>query len=42
MGRFATPDEMSGTVLFLISDWAKFITGIVIPVDGGFSAYSGV
>jgi NAD(P)-dependent dehydrogenase (short-subunit alcohol dehydrogenase family) len=42
MGRFATPDEMTGTVLFLISDWAKFITGIVIPVDGGFSAYSGV
>jgi NAD(P)-dependent dehydrogenase (short-subunit alcohol dehydrogenase family) len=42
MGRFATPDEMSGTVLFLISDWAKFVTGIVIPVDGGFSAYSGV
>ncbi len=42
MGRFATPDEMAGTVLFLISGWAKFITGIVIPVDGGFSAYSGV
>jgi NAD(P)-dependent dehydrogenase (short-subunit alcohol dehydrogenase family) len=42
MGRFGTPGEMSGTVLFLVSDWAKFVTGIVIPVDGGFSAYSGV
>jgi NAD(P)-dependent dehydrogenase (short-subunit alcohol dehydrogenase family) len=42
VGRFGTPDEMTGTVLFLVSDWAKFVTGIVIPVDGGFSAYSGV
>jgi NAD(P)-dependent dehydrogenase (short-subunit alcohol dehydrogenase family) len=42
MGRFGTPEEMSGTVLFLVSDMARFITGVVIPVDGGFNAYSGV
>lgn len=42
MERYGTPEELSGTVTFLLSDWAKFITGIVIPIDGGFSAYSGV
>ena len=42
MGRFGTPEEMSGTVLFLVSDLARFVTGVVIPVDGGFNAYSGV
>ncbi|MFW5889901.1 MAG: SDR family oxidoreductase [Marinilabiliaceae bacterium] len=42
MERYGTPEELSGTVVFLLSDWAKFITGIVVPVDGGFSAYSGV
>jgi NAD(P)-dependent dehydrogenase (short-subunit alcohol dehydrogenase family) len=42
MGRFGTPEEMTGTVLFLVSDWARFVTGVVIPVDGGFNAYSGV
>ncbi|MEL7233322.1 MAG: D-mannonate oxidoreductase, partial [Chloroflexota bacterium] len=31
-----------GTVLWLVSDASKFVTGIVVPVDGGFSAYSGV
>ena len=42
MERYGEPEELSGTVLYLMSDWAKFITGVVIPVDGGFSAYSGV
>lgn len=42
MQRFGTPDELQGALLFLISDMSKFVTGIVLPVDGGFSAYSGV
>lgn len=43
MGRFGKTEELSGSLLFLLNnDAAGFITGIVIPVDGGFSAYSGV
>ena len=43
MGRFGKADELIGTLLFLLSkDASGFINGIVIPVDGGFSAYSGV
>jgi len=43
MGRFGEAEELLGSLLFLLSnDAAGFITGIVIPVDGGFSAYSGV
>jgi len=42
MKRFGTADELQGTLLFLISDLSRFVTGIVVPVDGGFSAYSGV
>jgi NAD(P)-dependent dehydrogenase (short-subunit alcohol dehydrogenase family) len=42
MGRFGQPDELVGTALWLLSDAAKFVTGIVVPVDGGFSAFSGV
>jgi NAD(P)-dependent dehydrogenase (short-subunit alcohol dehydrogenase family) len=43
MGRFGNTDELEGALLFLLNDKAaSFITGIVIPVDGGFSAYSGV
>jgi NAD(P)-dependent dehydrogenase (short-subunit alcohol dehydrogenase family) len=42
MGRFGEPDEIIGTLLYLISDLSKFVTGVVIPVDGGFNAYSGV
>jgi len=42
MGRFGQPDELVGTVLWLLSDAAKFVTGVVVPVDGGFSAFSGV
>ena len=42
MGRFGVPSELLGTMFYLLSPAAEFITGIVIPVDGGFSAYSGV
>lgn len=42
MERYGEPEELTGTVLYLLSDWATFITGVVIPIDGGFSAYSGV
>ncbi|MCU0409816.1 MAG: SDR family oxidoreductase [Bacteroidales bacterium] len=42
MGRYAEPEELVGTMLYLLSDTSSFVTGAVIPVDGGFSAYSGV
>jgi len=42
MGRFGQPDELVGTVMWLLSDAAKFVTGVVVPIDGGFSAFSGV
>ncbi len=43
MGRFGEPQELLGALLFLVDEKAaSFVTGIVIPVDGGFSAYSGV
>lgn len=42
MGRFGCPDDICGTALFLVSDMSAFITGVVIPVDGGFNAYAGV
>ena len=42
MERYCVPDELCGTLLYLVSDMSKFVTGVVIPVDGGFSAYSGV
>lgn len=42
MSRYGQPDELSGTVIWLLSDAAKYVTGIVVPVDGGFSAFSGV
>jgi NAD(P)-dependent dehydrogenase (short-subunit alcohol dehydrogenase family) len=42
MGRYAEPGELVGTMLYLLSDTSSFVTGVVIPVDGGFSAYSGV
>ena len=43
MGRFGEREELAGAVLFLLNnDAAGFITGVTIPIDGGFSAYSGV
>ena len=42
MGRFGDYEEIHGTILYLLSDFSKFITGVVIPIDGGFNAYSGV
>ncbi|SRR6266487_577550 len=42
MGRLGDPDDLVGTLLWLVSPASSFVTGIVVPVDGGFSAYSGV
>lgn len=42
MKRFGEPDELIGAAVWLCSDAAKFVTGIVVPVDGGFSAFGGV
>ncbi len=43
LGRFGVPEDLTGTLLFLADEnYSKFVTGVVIPVDGGFSAYSGV
>ncbi|MEL4308873.1 SDR family oxidoreductase [Joostella sp. CR20] len=42
MKRFGTPDELQGVANWLASDTASFVTGVVIPIDGGFSAFSGV
>ncbi len=42
MGVFGEPDDLNGTVLYLLSDLSRFITGICIPVDGGYSAFGGV
>lgn len=42
MGRFGEPTELLGTTLWLLSDASRFVTGVVVPVDGGFSAFSGV
>jgi NAD(P)-dependent dehydrogenase (short-subunit alcohol dehydrogenase family) len=42
MGRFGHPEDLLGTIFWLLSPASKFVTGIVVPVDGGFSAYSGV
>lgn len=42
MNRFGNADELNGAIHYLCSDASKFVTGIVIPIDGGFSAFSGV
>lgn len=43
MGRFGVPEDLDGTLLWLLSDKASgFVNGVVVPVDGGFAAYSGV
>jgi NAD(P)-dependent dehydrogenase (short-subunit alcohol dehydrogenase family) len=42
MGRFGKPEDLLGTVLWLLSPASQFVTGIIVPVDGGFSAFGGV
>ena len=42
MGRFGAPEDLIGATIWLLSPAASFVTGIVVPVDGGFSAFSGV
>lgn len=42
MNRFGEPEELVGTAIWLCSDASRFVTGAVIPVDGGFSAFSGI
>ena len=42
MGRYGNPEDLVSSTLYLCNDSSSFVTGIVIPIDGGFSAYSGV
>jgi NAD(P)-dependent dehydrogenase (short-subunit alcohol dehydrogenase family) len=42
MGRFGEPEDLLGTVLWLVSPASAFVTGVVVPIDGGFNAYAGV
>jgi NAD(P)-dependent dehydrogenase (short-subunit alcohol dehydrogenase family) len=42
MGKFGKPEDLNGALLWLVSEASAFVTGIVVPIDGGFSAYSGV
>jgi NAD(P)-dependent dehydrogenase (short-subunit alcohol dehydrogenase family) len=42
VGKYGEPKDLQGAVLFLLSDLSSFITGVVLPVDGGYSAYGGV
>jgi NAD(P)-dependent dehydrogenase (short-subunit alcohol dehydrogenase family) len=42
MGRFGQPEDLFGAVLWLLSPASSFVTGVVLPIDGGFAAYSGV
>jgi NAD(P)-dependent dehydrogenase (short-subunit alcohol dehydrogenase family) len=42
IGRFGEPQDLLGIVRWLLSPGAAFVTGVVIPIDGGFSAYAGV
>lgn len=42
MGKFGEPQDLTGTLLWLCSNGASFVTGVVVPIDGGFSAFSGV
>lgn len=41
-GRFGDPEDLIGTAIWLISDAARFVTGVVVPIDGGYSAFGGV
>jgi len=40
MGRFGQPDDLIGTLVWLLSDASSFVTGVVVPIDGGFSSYA--
>jgi NAD(P)-dependent dehydrogenase (short-subunit alcohol dehydrogenase family) len=40
MGRYGKPEELLGTVVWLLSDASSFVTGVVVPIDGGFSSYT--
>jgi NAD(P)-dependent dehydrogenase (short-subunit alcohol dehydrogenase family) len=42
MARFGTPEDLLGAVLWLLSPASAFVTGVIVPIDGGFSAFSGV
>jgi NAD(P)-dependent dehydrogenase (short-subunit alcohol dehydrogenase family) len=42
MGKYGQPEDLQGAVLFLLSEASSFITGVILPVDGGYSAYGGV
>ncbi|MDZ7799573.1 MAG: SDR family oxidoreductase [Trueperaceae bacterium] len=42
MGRFGDPDDLAGTITWLASDASRFVTGVVIPIDGGYDAFGGV
>jgi NAD(P)-dependent dehydrogenase (short-subunit alcohol dehydrogenase family) len=42
MGRFGTPEDLLGTIIWLLSPAAAFVTGVVVPIDGGFAAFGGV
>jgi NAD(P)-dependent dehydrogenase (short-subunit alcohol dehydrogenase family) len=42
MARFGEPEDLFGAVLWLLSPASAFVTGVIVPIDGGFSAYSGV
>jgi len=42
LGKFGSPEDLQGAALYLLSDLSKFVTGVVLPIDGGFNAYSGV
>ena len=39
-GRYGEPEDLVGTVIYLLSDASRFVTGVVIPIDGGFSSYT--
>jgi NAD(P)-dependent dehydrogenase (short-subunit alcohol dehydrogenase family) len=41
-GRLGAPEDLIGTLLWLVSPASSFVTGVVVPIDGGFSAFGGV
>ena len=42
MNKFGEPEELISTVIWLLSDHSNFVTGVLVPVDGGFDAFGGV